>query len=55
MGVGGRARRRGRAASPRTPPDDRAFRERETVALAEHDDALLAAYVEGEDRTPRTS
>jgi ribosomal protection tetracycline resistance protein len=28
-------------------PDDAAFRERETVALAEHDDALLAAYVEG--------
>ena len=32
--------------------DDRSFRERETVALAEHDDALLAAYVDGEDRTP---
>ncbi|HEV2798389.1 MAG TPA: translation factor GTPase family protein [Nocardioides sp.] len=32
--------------------DDRAFRERETVALAEHDDALLAAWVDGEDRTP---
>jgi ribosomal protection tetracycline resistance protein len=32
--------------------DDHAFRERETVALAEHDDALLAAYVEGRDRTP---
>ena len=31
---------------------DRSFRERETVALAEHDDALLAAYVDGEDRTP---
>ncbi|CUR56989.1 putative tetracycline resistance protein [metagenome] len=33
-------------------PDDRAFRERETVALAEHDDVLLAAYVEGRDRAP---
>ncbi|MDR7252459.1 ribosomal protection tetracycline resistance protein [Nocardioides sp. BE266] len=33
-------------------PDDRAFRERETVALAEHDDVLLAAYVDGRDRTP---
>jgi ribosomal protection tetracycline resistance protein len=33
-------------------PDDGAFRERETVALAEHDDALLAAYVEGRERTP---
>ena len=32
--------------------DDRSLRERETVALAEHDDALLAAYVDGEDRTP---
>ena len=28
-------------------PDDGAFSERETVALAEHDDALLEAYVEG--------
>jgi ribosomal protection tetracycline resistance protein len=27
--------------------DDRDFRERETAALAEHDDALLAAYVDG--------
>ena len=33
-------------------PDDGAFRERETVALAEHDDALLAAYVEGRRRRP---
>ncbi|WP_374458236.1 GTP-binding protein [Nocardioides sp.] len=33
-------------------PDDRDFRERETVALAEHDEALLAAYVDGRDRTP---
>lgn len=33
-------------------PGDRDFRERETVALAEHDDGLLAAYVEGRDRTP---
>lgn len=28
-------------------PDDAAFGERETVALAEHDDVLLEAYVEG--------
>lgn len=28
-------------------PDDASFRERETTALAEHDDALLAAYVDG--------
>src|SRR3954453_9307184 len=28
-------------------PDDRDFRERETAALAEHDDRLLAAYVDG--------
>ena len=28
-------------------PDDGDFRERETAALAEHDDALLAAYVDG--------
>src|SRR5262252_4778407 len=28
-------------------PDDRDFRERELVALAEHDDALLTAYVDG--------
>jgi ribosomal protection tetracycline resistance protein len=28
-------------------PDDSSFRERETTALAEHDDDLLAAYVEG--------
>ena len=33
-------------------PDDRGFREREIVALAEHDERLLAAYVEGRDRTP---
>jgi ribosomal protection tetracycline resistance protein len=33
-------------------PEDDAFRERETVVLAEHDDALLAAYVEGRVRTP---
>ncbi len=32
-------------------PDDRVFLERETVALAEHDDALLAAYVEGRGHT----
>jgi ribosomal protection tetracycline resistance protein len=32
--------------------DDGTFHERETLALAEHDDALLAAYVEGRDRTP---
>ncbi len=40
------------AAVTADSPDDRAFRERETVALAEHDDALLAAWVDGEDRTP---
>ncbi len=33
-------------------PADADFRERETVALAEHDDTLLAAYVEGRGRTP---
>jgi ribosomal protection tetracycline resistance protein len=33
-------------------PEDRTFRERETVALAEHDDSLLAAYIEGRDRSP---
>ena len=33
-------------------PDDGAFRERETVALAEHDEAVLASYVEGRIRTP---
>jgi ribosomal protection tetracycline resistance protein len=32
-------------------PDDRGFREQELVALAEHDDRLLAAYVEGRERT----
>ncbi len=32
-------------------PDDAAFGERETVALAEHDDALLGAYVEGRPRS----
>ena len=32
-------------------PNDRGFHERETVALAEHDDGLLASYVEGRDRT----
>jgi ribosomal protection tetracycline resistance protein len=44
----------GSRAATFTPyrPDDDAFRERETVALAEHDDALLAAYVDGRDRTP---
>src|SRR4051794_30788937 len=31
-------------------PDDSQFRERETAALAEHDDALLAAYIEGRAR-----
>ncbi|MFL6133771.1 MAG: GTP-binding protein, partial [Nocardioidaceae bacterium] len=31
-------------------PDDSDFRERETAALAEHDEALLAAYVEGRAR-----
>ncbi|RYC09627.1 elongation factor G [Nocardioides zhouii] len=33
-------------------PGDHAFHERETVALAEHDDALLASYVDGRGRTP---
>jgi ribosomal protection tetracycline resistance protein len=33
-------------------PGDRDFSERETVVLAEHDDALLAAYVEGSPRSP---
>ena len=33
-------------------PDDGAFRERETVALAEHDDRVLAAYVDGREPTP---
>ena len=32
-------------------PEDGAFRDRETEALAEHDDALLAAYVEGRRRS----
>ena len=32
-------------------PDDGGFRDRETVALAEHDDDLLAAYVEGRRRS----
>jgi len=33
-------------------PEDRGFREQELVALAEHDDRLLSAYVEGRERTP---
>jgi ribosomal protection tetracycline resistance protein len=33
-------------------PEDGGFRERETLALAEHDEGLAAAYVEGRDRTP---
>lgn len=32
-------------------PDNAAFRERETVTLAEHDDTLLEAYVEGRPRS----
>lgn len=32
-------------------PDDTAAHERETLALAEHDDGVLAAYVEGRDRS----
>ena len=32
--------------------DDVAFRDREAVALAEHDDRLLAAYVEGRPTSP---
>ncbi len=47
VGLGSRA-----AAFTAYRPDDGAFRERETVALAEHDDSVLAAYVEGRDRTP---
>ncbi len=35
-------------------PDDAGFRDREIEALAEHDDALLAAYVEGRARSMRT-
>ncbi len=31
--------------------DDAAFRERETLALAEHDDTVLADFVDGRDRT----
>ncbi len=31
-------------------PDDRGFRDREALALAEHDDAALTAYVEGRAR-----
>ena len=33
--------------------EDRGFRDRETEALAEHDDVLLAAYVEGRSRSAR--
>ncbi len=33
-------------------PDDGAFREREIVALAEHDEAMFAAYVDGRERSP---
>jgi ribosomal protection tetracycline resistance protein len=33
-------------------PDDGSFRESEALVLAEHDEALLAAYVEGRARTP---
>ena len=50
MGARRRCGDRGPRRSRRTGADDGAFRERETVALAEHDDALLAAYVEGRDR-----
>jgi ribosomal protection tetracycline resistance protein len=35
------------------PADDVGFRARETEVLAEHDDALLAAYVEGRGRSAR--
>lgn len=34
------------------PPGDRDFRDEETIALAEHDDALLAAYVRGSAPAP---
>ncbi len=49
-----RPRDSGRGAATFTAyrPDDQGFRERELVALAEHDDRLLTAYVEGRDRTP---
>jgi len=44
----------GSRAATFTPyrPDDPGFRERETLALAEHDERLLAAYVEGQARSP---
>lgn len=45
-GVGART-----AAFTAYAADDAAFRERETLALAEHDDALLTAYVEGREHT----
>ena len=47
VGLGTRA-----AAYTAYRPEDRAFRERETLALAEHDESLVAAYVEGRERTP---
>jgi ribosomal protection tetracycline resistance protein len=42
----------GTAAFTPYASDDRAFREREVLALAEHDDELVRAYVEGRDHTP---
>src|SRR5689334_14016618 len=44
-GQGGRA-----AGFTAYRPDDRGFRDRETLALAEHDDEALTAYVEGRAR-----
>jgi ribosomal protection tetracycline resistance protein len=41
----------GTAAFTPYAPDDPAFREREVLALAEHDDELVRAYVEGRDHT----
>ena len=37
---------------PAVRRQDRGFREREAAALAEHDDTLLAAYVEGRPASP---
>ena len=51
MGTAARLGSRG-AGFTAYSPDDQAFHERETVALAEHDDVLLASYVDGRGRTP---
>ncbi len=44
----------GSRAATYTPyrPDDPGFRERALIALAEHDEGLFSAYVEGRRRTP---